>query len=396
MRVTLDWDDHEAFAEHLDDARAAFEDKPWELRESSSGEGWHFIGYDGANDTRQGFENMMNLRDLWGDDPKRLKLDRKRWNAGSPFMQVLYRRKYMTRRDYPAEDGTGYSTGNVANVLEQNDAVKAAPERERVKDDDTGRLDYRRMLELVREATGLTQSEVAAKTQLDTYAAEDGGISRSTVSAYERGERAVSADSLKRWLRRTARSRGIGHYAETPDGGQAAEDVRYIDDGDQRRTLVEYIDVPWDWDIGGEDREYALLNTHTGSYNDSHTDRQLHAIHDDVTNHVMDRLSPSKDGKTLNLDAQNTHFEAADHAGWTREYDSINYEKEYLDPGEAEVYTDNLPDRQDAAYNTLEQPLFEIILWDEDMTDLIWHVLGVWTGSSVSDAVVLKDNKGWW
>lgn len=396
MRVTLDYDDPQALEDNIDAARRAFEDKPWELRRSSSGNGWHFIGYEGANDTRQGFESMMNLRETWGDDEKRRKLDRKRWAAGSPFMQVLYRRKYLDRRDFPDEDGSGYSTGLEAEVIEQNDAVKAAPEREKIKDEDTGRLDYQRMLTLVREETGLTQREVAEKTRLKTYRTEPGGgISRSTVSAYERGERRVAAESLQRWLRRTARSRGIGHYAETESGGRAAEDVRYIDDGQLRRVLVEYVDVPWDWEIGEEDREYALLNVHTGSYNEAHGDRQLHMIHEDVTNHVMDCLSPEnpETGTRLNLDPQNTHFSVDN---WTREPDSVNYEAEYLDPGEDEVYIDNLPSVSQTDYNPHEQPIFEVILWDEDMTELLWQVLGVWSGSSVGDATILKDSRGWW
>jgi hypothetical protein len=224
---------------------------------------------------------------------------------------------------------------------------------------------------------------------------ESGGRSASTIRAYLRGERAVESDAVRRWVRRQIRSKGIGHMAETPDGGQAAEDVRYIDDGQLRRTLVEYIDVPWDWEIGEQDREYALLNTHTGSYNENHSDRQLHMIHEDVTKHVMEALSPSnpETGQRLNLDAQNTHFNVD---GWSRELDSVNYEAEYLDPGEDEVYIDNLPDSPRKSYNPAEQPIFEIILWDEDMTELIWHVLGVWTGSSVGEAVILKDNKGWW
>lgn len=399
MRVTLDWDDAGELADNVDAAQRAFDDKPWELRKSSSGNGWHFIGYEGANDTRQGFENMMNLRETWGDDPKRLKLDRKRWSAGSPFMQVLYRRKYMDRTDFPKEDGSGYSTGNVAEVIEQNDAVKAAPESERVKDEDTGRLDYQKALDLALDRNDWSTVDLSEKlgTRDDPniYADESGGRSASTIRAYLRGERAVESDAVRRWVRRQIRSKGIGHMAETPDGGQAAEDVRYIDDGQLRRTLVEYIDVPWDWEIGEQDREYALLNTHTGSYNENHSDRQLHMIHEDVTKHVMEALSPSnpETGQRLNLDAQNTHFNVD---GWSRELDSVNYEAEYLDPGEDEVYIDNLPDSPRKSYNPAEQPIFEIILWDEDMTELIWHVLGVWTGSSVGEAVILKDNKGWW
>lgn len=399
MRVTLDWDNDGEMAENLDAARRAFEDKPWELRQSSSGDGWHFIGYEGANDTARGFTNMMNLRETWGDDPKRLKLDRKRWSAGSPFMQVLYRRKYMDRRDFPAEDGSGYSTGNVAEVVEQNDAVKAAPESEKVKDEDTDELDYQKALNLALERKGWTASDLSdhlgSRNDPRIYGDESGGRSDSTIRAYLRGQRDVSSDAVRRWTRRQIRSKGIGHMAKTDDGGEAADDVRYIDDGDLRRTLVEYIDVPWDWEIGADDREYALLNTHTGSYNENHSDRQLHAIHDDVTNHVMEALSPSnpQTGEKLNLDAQNRNFSVD---GWSREPDSINYEAEYLDPNEHDVYLDNLPDKPSKAYNPAEQPVFEVILWDEDMTELIWHVLGVWTGESVRDAVILKDNKGWW
>lgn len=401
MRVTLDWDDGDAKQANLDAARSAAEGglgepRPWELRRSSSGDGFHFIAYDMANDTASGFERMMNLRELWGDDEKRLRLDRKRWEAGSPFMQVLYRRKYMSRSDFPS-DGEGYSTGNVVDVIEQSDAVKAAPESERVKTD--GRINYRRLLELAREKTGLTQAEVADKTKLKTYAKEDGGISRSTVSAYERGQRPVAAESLKRWLRRIGRSRGIGHYAETDDGGEAADEVRYIDDGDQRRTLVEYIDVPMGIKESGkgkeygnldeEDREYALLNTHTGSYNPNHTDAQLHAIHDDVTDHVMEIFSPtSPDGTELNLSDRNDKFNVD---GWSREPDSVNYEREYLDPNEDEVYLSNMPNQGRLENEPGNQPIFEVILWDEDMTELIWHCIGIWAGSGPSDAIILKD-----
>jgi len=385
MRVTLDWDTAAEQQDNLEAAKRAAEGNPWELRRSSSGTGWHFIGYGVANDTPGGFERMMNLRDLWGDDAKRLRLDRKRWNAGSPFMQVLYRRKYMDRTDWPGE--TGYSTGNVANVVEQSDGVKASPLEEKIKTDD-GSLNYPKIARLMYDRLG-TQSAVADR--LDR--------ARSTVSGYlndpTRLATLPSDSTPKRRLRRFARSQGIGHYASTDDGGKAADDVRYIDDGDLRRTLVEYIDVPWDWEIGEADREYALLNTHTGSYNDNHSDKQLQAIHNDVTEHVLEALSPSnpETGTKLNLDEQNTHFSVD---GWSREPDSINWEREYLDPNEQDVYLDNLPNTAGKSLNAAEQPLFEIILWDEDMTELIWHVIGVWTGSNVRNATILKDSKGWW
>lgn len=404
MRVTLDWDSAEEQQANLEQARDAFEDRPYEIRRSSSGNGWHFIGFDAANDTRSGFERSLNLREVWGDDPKRRNLDEKRYNRGSPFLQVLYRRKYMDRTDFPDPDD-GYTTGNVAEVIEQNESAKVAPESERVKGPD-GEINYNRLLELVRERTGLTQAEVADKTHLKTYAKEDGGISRSTVSAYERGQRDVTADSLRRWLRRIGRSRGIGHFAETDDGGKAVDDVKYVDPEQTRRTLVEYVDVPMDWDVGGDDREYGLLNIHTGTYNPNHSDQQLHRIHDGegggvgiekpmkrrgVADQALAVLSPTnpKTGTSLELDDQNESFRGI--SGWTREMDSLNYEKELLDDGEKDVYIENLPNSPEKPDNPGEQPLFEIILWDEDMSTFEWHCIGIWAGSDPSDAIILKD-----
>lgn len=406
MRLTLDWDDVDDKQRHLDTVRDRYEGYPWELRRSSSGDGWHLIVYELLNDTDRAVKKNLNLRDVYDDDPKRRNLDAHRWGTGSPFFQVLYQRKYMERNDWPAADGTGYSTGHNADVVEQSRAVKAAPKEEQVKDPDTGRLDYAKLLNLVRDRTGLTQGEVADKTHLKTYAKEDGGISRSTVSAYERGERNVSADSLKRWLRRTARSRGIGHYAETSGGGQAAEEVRWIDPEDERRTLVEYVDVPLDFDIGEEDREYGLLNIHTGTFNDAHTDQQIHRIHDGeghktgvekamskrgVADQALAVLSPTnpQTGTELRLDDRNETF--AGISGWTRELDSLNYERELLDDDEADVYVDNLPSPGKQPDNPANYPIFEVILWDENMDDMEWQVIGLWTGSDPSEATILLD-----
>lgn len=419
MRTTIDWDSEEPpeydrggfDGNTLEYIREQFDHLPWELRRSSSGNGWHVVIYEHHNDTPRGFASSMADRRRLGDDPKRTNLDQDRWRASSPFLQVLYRRKYMDRTEFPDGPNAGYSTGLEAEVIEQNDAVKAAPESERVKDPDTGRLNYTKLLRLVRDETGLTQREVAEKTHLKTYAKEDGGISRSTVSDYERGARPVEADSLKRWLRRTARSRGIGHYAETPSGGRAAEEVRYVDKEDQRRLLVEYVDVPLDWEIGEDDREYGLLNIHTGTYNDNHTDQQLHRIHNGggtgtgvevkkenrgVADQALAVLSPKnpENGQELKLDERNHQF--AGVSGWTREMDSVNWEREILDDGETEVYVENLPDTSNVGYdpkpeNPANLPIFEIILWDESMSSMEWHVIGLWAGSDPSDAIILRD-----
>jgi len=379
MRLTLDWDTPEDKGDHLETIRERYDDQPWELRRSSSGNGWHLVVYDLLNNTRSGIDSNENLREVYDDDPKRLKLDRKRWGTGSPFYQVLYGRKYMERDEWPAEDGTGYSTGHAAEVVEQSPAVKAAPERERIKDE-SGRLDYNKITDLLVDRYGSVKA-----------LADKQGVSRRTVYRWINRESSISTQNRK-GLRRKARSQALGHYAETEDGsGQAAEEVRFIDPEDERRTLVEYVDVPLDFDIGGDDREYGLLNIHTGSFNDNHTDRQLKAVHEDVADQALAILSPTNPttGQSLNLDEQNTHFSGV--SGWEREFDSVNWERELLDDGEADVYINNLPNSPEKPENPRNYPIFEILLWDEDMSSIEWQVIGIWTGSDPSDAVILKD-----
>ena len=264
-------------------------------------------------------------------------------------------------------------------VVEQAPAVKAAPKRERIKDE-SGRLDYNKITDLLVDRYGSVKA-----------LADKQGVSRRTVYRWINRESSISKQNRK-GLRRKARSQALGHYAETEDGsGQAAEEVRFIDPEDERRTLVEYVDVPMDFDIGGDDREYGLLNIHTGSFNDNHTDRQLKAVHEDVADQALAILSPTnpKTGQSLNLDEQNTHFSGV--SGWEREFDSVNWERELLDDGEADVYINNLPNSPEKPENPRNYPIFEILLWDEDMSSIEWQVIGIWTGSDPSDAVILKD-----
>jgi hypothetical protein len=388
MRLTLDWDDADAKSGNLSTIRERYEEYPWELRRSSSGTGWHLIVYDLLNDTRQGVQDAFNLRDVYDDDDNRLRLDRKRWATGSPFIQVLYRDKYVERREQPAADGTGYSTGMHAEVIEQSTDVKAAPESERIKDPDTGGLYYGKIPELLVDRYGSVQ-ELAEKQ----------GVSTRTVYRWINGE-SYPSDANQKGLRRKARSQGIGHYAETSDGsGEAADQVRYVDNDDERRTLVEYVDIPLGIKESGkgkeygeldpEDREYGLLNVHTGTFNPEHSDQQIKMIHEKITEHVLEVLSPqSPDGTKLNVGPRNEHHSVT---SWSREYDSINYEREILDDGEKEVYVENLPESREKPANPENYPLFEVLLWNEDMTDLEWQVIGVWTGEEVGDAVILKD-----
>lgn len=396
MRVTLDWDTAEDQQENLDSARNAADRAglPWELRRSSGGSGWHFVAYQMTDDTPTGLRNSTNLRETWGDDMKRLRLDKKRYGEGSPFYQVLYRRKYMERSEWPDEQA-GYSTGNVGRVVEQSEGVKAAPEKERIKTD-SGSLDYVKIFKVLLGRESI--AEIA-----DRF-----GRSKRQIYRYRNDPSILSglksAERPKKRLKRWARSQGIGHYSKTESGGEAADEVRYVDREDERRLLVEYIDVPWDHNIGEDDREYTLLNTHTGTYNQNHGEQQLRHIHDEITDRAMECLSPENPttGTKLNLQEQNTNF--AGESGWSREFDSINREQEILDENEADVYLDNLPNSPIrmpvATYSPSEQPLWEVCLWDDSAAGstpaLIWHVIGVWAGESLSECVILKDNQGWW
>lgn len=387
MRLTLDWDTEEERAAHYDGVRerpGLDDSRPWELRNSSSSVGYHYVEWGAAG----GWPAVAAAREEHGDDPKRLKLDKKRHDLGSPFLQVLYSVKYMDRWGWQPETGLH---------VERIDGTPIRDETERVKDPESGTLDYHKLLRLMLEQT--TQSEVADRTALKSYADDRGGRSRSTVSDYARGVQSfasvASSHPLKRVVRRWARSNDVGHFL----GDESRDDVEFFDKEEkpQRRTIVEYADAPWDWDIGGEDREYALLNVHTGTYNENHSEEQLKHIHDDVMEHVLDLLSPEnpESGQRLDLDRETRH-------SISREQDSVNYEDARLDRDEAAYYKANFVNRTGAADRGVttqdadRYPLIEVILWDENMTGLHWHFLGVWTGDGVGDVTVVTDSNGWW
>lgn len=389
MRVTLDWDDDEAMMANLERAKTLAENRGgWELRQSSSGDGYHFIAYGAVNDTRTAYRNLLGdrgdegMRAEFGDDLKRVKLDRKRWDHDSPFQQVLYSRKYMSRADRPQ-----YTTGNTVETI---NGYNVAPEEERIKDEETGRLDYEKMLDMARQS--LTQRELAERAA--NYA-DDGSFGRSTVSDYERGQTDIternSGHPLKRALRRWARSNDVGHYQDD----ESADETIYRD-GRTRRTLVEYIDVPWS-DTQEEENDYRLAQVETGTCNSNHTDGQLRKAHEEAVKRVLDRMSPDspKNGVTLDLDR-----DLASDVDWTgkdlRQTDAVHYEEEVLDDGEAAVYWENLPNREQVRGDAIEHVTTEVLLWDEEMETIKWQVLLVDDGDGWRDHTVLKDTTGWW
>lgn len=415
MRVTLDWDTEEEAQEYLpainpDAARQAGFDvertslldfdgtrstgNPWELRQSSMGTGYHYVEWNAASD----WGGATQLRDEYGDDPKRLRMDLMRRQRGSPFLQVLYSRKYMERWGWKPESG---------NAVETLAGVKHVPEPDRIKDE-SGRLDYAKI------ARVLASEEYGSQRAL----AESVGFARSTVGGWIRGEHRPS-DAARKKLRRRARSRSIGHYVDDGKGGKSADeleevDVEYFDadEKDHRRTIVEYISVPWADDesqlrgnVDDDDESTErLLNVHTGTWNDEHETGQLKYVHDQIEEHARDVLSPANHGNDLpqlDLDRINQI---------TREDDSVNFEDELLDLDETQFYLDNMTDRVSKTERAEEIelrnfPLFEVILWAEDESAILWHVIGAWTGETVRDADVLAEktpNKdyaasgGWW
>lgn len=385
MRVTLDWDEPKDRAENEDAAKRISGD--WQLRRSSGGTGYHFIAYDAVNSTPQTYENLIGvgtsgpgIRERLGDDEKRVSLDRKRWDMGSPFQQVLYSRKYMARGDRPP-----YTTGNTSEYIA---GVKHVEDDDRIKDDD-GRLDYHKIARLLAREYG-TKAALARKMDVST----------STVSRWTRDTTSGISEGNQKGLRRKARSQGIGHYVRTDEGGKSLDEVdgggvHYTDAEDTRRTLVEYIDAPWSDDMDDPDREYRLCQVETGTFNRNHSAGQLRFAHEKAVETVIDRLSPTspKNGVTLNLDRD---LRSDWNDSGLRNPDSVHYEAEILDPGETDVYVGNLP-RQSRINGPPEDHIItEVILWDSLGGSVEWHVILVDDGDGWSNHTVLTDDRGWW
>lgn len=382
MRLTIDLDGvtDPSVLDEVRDRPQLDGSNPWQIRQSSSGNGLHYIEWDAAST----WDAVMDLREQFGDDDKRRRLDRVRHLYGSPFLQVLYDVKYMDRWGWEPE------SGNQKQVL---DGTSFVPVGERIKSPD-GTLRYPQI------AANLVEQVYGSQREL----ADSLDMARSTVSGWLSGAHQPSAGARKK-LKRRARHHGLGHYVEGADkaAGRMGLDVQYVepDDKDLRRTIVEYADAPWDWDIGGDDREYALLNVHTGTFNDEHSEGQLKYVHDSVMEHVLEVLSPSnpETGQQLNLDRETRH-------PINREQDSVNYERALLDPDEARYYRGHMVSSTGATRQGIDvsdvesQIIFEVILWDGNMDGMHWHVLGVWAGDSVSDAVVVHERVdgggSWW
>lgn len=393
MRLTLDWDTEADRSENWPAFERAKGDHDWLLRQSSGGEGYHAEVWGMVPDTRAAFENAIigpgGLREQLGDDPDRLELDRIRWDMGSPFVQVLFDSKYLSRRDLPP-----YETGQRVEPLEGSILV---PDDDRIKDD-RGRLDYHQI------ARQLIDLEYGSQRGL----ARSLGASSSTVNAWIGGG-GISA-GYKKKLRRRARHHGLGHYTADKSADRLDDvAVKYIDPGDPvRRSVIEYMDVPWGSDpsdVGDPDREYALAQIETGSINPNHTDGQLRNAHERAVEAVQDALSPTSTINDVTLDLDRALGRAAgwgdreiDAGAFLRHPDSVFTEHALLDPGEGSIYWGNLPpipDKIDPAESE-NHVVTELLLWDEGLDEVLWHVQIIDDADDWSDHAVLTDDRGWW
>lgn len=366
MRLTLDWDDDDTKEEFLPQVtgRASLTGEPnYTLKRSAGGDGWHYIEYDAA--TEWGI--ITELRDRYGDDSNRIRLDLQREMRGSPFLQVLFEYKYLDRLGLDFTSAAGQAT-----VVEQASLSRDTFE--------AGNVRYREALKILK-ANGFGPNVLAA-TLKDSYQAESGGRSASTIRSYIRGDRPVTSQAVRRITRRRLRSQELGHFAV--DGPRP-----------DRRSFVEYLDITWK-ELDGEDElediepEYYLAQVETGTLNENISNEFLKDVHDDLANEVLARLSPESPltGEVLEHNRRNEN--ALNPV--SRSIDSLNFEDEPLDSDEAQYYMDNLPESDS---DPSEHIFFEVLLFD-DTGSIAWQVLGLYDGDSISEVTILKDTNGWY
>lgn len=90
MRLTLDIDKKSASVVFgiYNKLEILFPQVRKELWKSAKGKGWHIVIYN----TQLSWDQILKLRRKFGDDPKRIKMDRNRWKQGI-CCQVLFHSK---------------------------------------------------------------------------------------------------------------------------------------------------------------------------------------------------------------------------------------------------------------------------------------------------------------
>lgn len=373
-------------------------------------DGSHFTGYG----NRLSIDGMLNLRGAFGDDGRRLDLDRNRVERGSPHLQLLFDRKHISRREDPAnkaEDGPTWTTGRPAAYVAGTNITDV---EERVKDPETGRLDYPKIIEMLAE-----HPDFGSRAALFRRIQDRGSVDVSTrpsARGYdlvnERDDREPTR-AEKKALRDYAEDRDLGHYS----GGRARRTV-YTDElpegvaARERRALVEYVDVVWSdkdsEDRGPEDDYFRELNVTTSTLNENNTNRQVKVTHDHSVRHAMECLNPTgRGGVTLehqreraaNVDQADGQPPIGEMGETTRNPDSLNWEHRQIDADEAERYLGNLPvDTVAEADRAETNPIVEVTLYGEDPVNdpPIWHVIVLDDGDRLSQGTIIKDSMGWW
>jgi len=376
-------------------------------------DGSHFAGYGNT----LSLSGMLNLRGAFGDDGRRLDLDRDRLERGSPHLQLLFDRKYIKRTEDPAnvepgDDIDAWQSGTPARYVAGASIVDSS---ERIKDE-SGRIDYVRVIEIL-------SSDEYFGSRAELYRQIQGRKNTPDTRPSQRGYQHVNGlrpiqRAEKKALRDYAEDRDIGHY-----GGGRARDVTYSDDlptgvaSRRRRALVEYVDVVWDDGDGGDrdagDDYFRELNITTSTVNENNTNRQLKVTHDKAVQRAMDRLNPTsprndvtlkhRRDRAANIGQSDGRPPMGEMGRASRNPDSLNWEDRRLDADEVENYLDNLPvdgrpnavaERERAETN----PIVEVTLNGEDPVndDPEWHVLLIDDGNRLSDATVIRDSRGWW
>lgn len=107
------------------------------------------------------------------------------------------------------------------------------PEKEKIKDDDEGTLDYAKILDIALADAGA--EEISRRTGLKSYADDRGGRAESTIRGYRQNAGRLkpkdagglpSGHPVKRVLRRYARSNDLGHFQDD----KARDDVELVED----------------------------------------------------------------------------------------------------------------------------------------------------------------------
>jgi hypothetical protein len=426
-RLTLDWDDQAVYEQNMERVRdrsvaenqtlgsfvgesgSESETRPYELYQSSSGEGYHYVEYDAVDDWR----GQLRLRQEYNDDAKRLGMDALRYGVGNPFVAALWNVKSLNQRRITTVNPDVkplFPEWRKRSHLVESVGI-STPERvaewDRTRIKYGGEINYIKLVKLLVGRIGPGHYESGAALGRDLANPDNGAegvlktdAPRKTVSKWVTGERdpANSTPEIRRALRRRARKHDLGHY----ENGEATEveppGEPFV--GVTRRHYGESMVAP-DFDRGEVNGYYGLY-VRTGYFGPTYApdgsrrlppENKLGVIHNKIVENVREILSPG---------------------GYADEEDvkkrvkrgPINYERKPLEREEAADYQTRM--RQvhgDGGYDLSESVLWTVTLVDEQdgLADpsLVWYATGVWDGRATQSVrrgarLLGEKKKQWW